>query len=69
LDFKFNPVSLDINVSFLAPAHPGTLVAEARILRIGKSIAYLTSTLTQGNHLVATATSTIKLIPSAKKPL
>jgi acyl-CoA thioesterase len=69
LDFKFNPVSLDINVSFLAPAHPGTLVAEARILRIGKSIAYLTSTLTQDNHLVATATSTIKLIPSAKKPL
>ena len=69
LDFKFNPVSLDINVSFLAPAHPGTLVAEARILRIGKSIAYQTSTLTQNNHLVATATSTIKLIPSAKKPL
>jgi len=69
LDFKFNPVSLDINVSFLAPAHPGTLVAEARILRIGKSIAYLTSTLTQDNHLVATSTSTIKLIPSAKKPL
>ena len=69
LDFKFNPVSLDINVSFLAPAHPGTLVAEARILRIGKSIAYLTSTLTQDNHLVATATSTINLIPSAKTPL
>jgi len=69
LDFKFNPVSLDINVSFLAPAHPGTLVAEAKILRIGKSIAYLTSTLSQEDHLVATATSTIKLIPSSKKPL
>ena len=25
LDFKFNPVSLDINVSFLEPAHPGLL--------------------------------------------
>jgi len=69
LDFKFNPVSLDINVSFLAPAHPGTLVAEAKILRIGKSIAYLTSTLSQEDHLVATATSTIKLIPRSKKPL
>jgi uncharacterized protein (TIGR00369 family) len=69
LDFKFNPVSLDINVSFLAPAHPGTLVAEAKILRVGKSIAYLTSTLSQEDHLVATATSTIKLIPSSKKPL
>jgi len=63
LDFKFNPVSLDINVSFLAPAHPGILVAEAKILRIGKSIAFLSSTLSQGEKLVATSTSTIKLIP------
>ena len=63
LDFKFNPMSLDINVSFLAPAHPGILVAEAEILRIGKSIAFLSSTLSQGEKLVATSTSTIKLIP------
>ena len=63
LDFKFNPMSLDINVSFLAPAHPGILVAEAKILRIGKSIAFLSSTLSQGVKLVATSTSTIKLIP------
>ena len=63
LDFKFNPMSLDINVSFLAPAHPGILVAEATILRIGKSIAFLSSTLSQGEKLVATSTSTIKLIP------
>ncbi len=63
LDFKFNPMSLDINVSFLAPAHPGILVAEAKILRIGKSIAFLSSTLSQGEKLVATSTSTIKLIP------
>ena len=63
LDFKFNPMSLDINVSILAPAHPGILVAEAKILRIGKSIAFLSSTLSQGVKLVATSTSTIKLIP------
>ena len=63
LDFKFNPMSLDINVSFLAPAHPGILVAEAKILRIGKSIAFLSSTLSQGEKLVAASTSTIKLIP------
>ena len=63
LNFKFNPMSLDINVSFLAPAHPGILVAEAKILRIGKSIAFLSSTLSQGEKLVATSTSTIKLIP------
>ncbi len=58
LDFKFNPVSLDINVSFLEPAHPGLLFAKAKILRLGKSIAYMSSTLTQDGTLVATSTST-----------
>lgn len=66
LDFKFNPVSLDINVSFLEPAHPGLLFAKAKILRLGKSIAYMSSTLTQDGTLVATSTSTVKLIPINK---
>ena len=69
LDFKFNPVSLDINVSFLEPAHPGLLFAKAKILRLGKSIAYMSSTLTQDGTLVATSTSTVKLIPINKKAL
>ena len=69
LDFKFNPVSLDINVSFLEPAHPGLLFAKANILRLGKSIAYMSSTLTQDGTLVATSTSTVKLIPINKKAL
>ena len=69
LDFEFNPVSLDINVSFLEPAHPGMLYAESKVLRLGKSIAYMSSTLTQEGTIVASATSTVKLIPITKKPL
>ena len=69
LDFKFNPVSLDINVSFLEPAHPGVLYAESKVLRLGKSIAYMSSTLSQEGTIVASATSTVKLIPITKKPL
>ena len=60
---KLNPVSLDINVSFLAPAHPGKLVSTAKVVRLGKSIGYFSSSLYQQETLVATATSTIKLAP------
>ena len=60
---KLNPVSLDINVSFLAPAHPGKLISTAKVLRLGKSIGYFSSSLYQQETLVATATSTIKLVP------
>ena len=60
---KLNPVSLDINVSFLAPAHPGKLISLAKIVRLGKSIGYFSSSLYQQETLVATATSTIKLVP------
>ena len=60
---KLNPVSLDINVSFLAPAHPGKLISTAKVVRLGKSIGYFSSLLYQQETLVATATSTIKLAP------
>ena len=60
---KRNPVSLDINVSFLAPAHPGKLISTAKVVRLGKSIGYFSSSLYQQETLVATATSTIKLVP------
>ena len=60
---KLKPISLDINVSFLAPSHPGKLISEAKVIRLGKSIGYFSSLLYQQEKLVATATSTIKLVP------
>ena len=63
LDSKFTPMTLDINVSFLGPSHPGKLICHAKILKLGKSISYLSSELYQKEKLVATATSTIKLVP------
>ena len=62
LDARCNPITLDINVSFLALSHPGTLVCDARVIRLGKSIGYLASELYQKDKLVATATSTVKLV-------
>lgn len=67
--FQSNPVSLDINVSFIAPAHPGTLIAKSKILKMGKSIVFAYATMKQNDEMIASATSTIKLFPVSKKPL
>ena len=67
--FQYNPVSLDINVSFIAPAHPGTLITKSKILKMGKSIVFAYATMKQNDEMVASATSTIKLFPVSKKPL
>ena len=65
-DFKVSPMTLDINVSFLAPSKPGKLNCVAEVVQLGKSTAFMASKLYQDNTLVATSTSTVKLIPIAK---
>tara|TARA_Y100000590_G_scaffold95875_2_gene108851 strand:+ start:10142 stop:10564 length:423 start_codon:yes stop_codon:yes gene_type:complete len=66
LDFKINPITLDINVSFLKSAGPGRLLSISRITKLGRSTGFLASDLFQGDSIVATATSTVKLIPMDK---
>ena len=62
-DFKIVPMTLDINVSFLAPTRQGKLNCIAEVLQLGKSTAFMTSKLHQEGVLVASATSTVRLIP------
>tara|TARA_Y100001970_G_scaffold256525_1_gene334306 strand:+ start:102 stop:524 length:423 start_codon:yes stop_codon:yes gene_type:complete len=62
-NFKVSPMTLDINVSFLAPSKPGKLNCIAEVVQLGKSTAFMSSKLFQDNSLVATSTSTVKLIP------
>ncbi len=62
-DFKIVPMTLDINVSFLAPTRPGKLNCIAEVLQLGKSTAFMTSKLYQEGVLVASATSTVRLVP------
>ena len=61
-DEKIIPMTLDINVSFLAPTRQGNLTAFAEIIQLGGSTAFMASRLIQDNNLVATATSTVKII-------
>ena len=65
-DFKVSPMTLDINVSFLAPSKPGKLNCIAEVIQLRKSTAFMASKLYQDNSMVATATSAVKLIPFAK---
>ena len=65
-DFTVSPMTLDINVSFLAPSKTGKLNCIAEVVQLGKSTAFMASKLYQDNSLVATSTSTVKLIPFSK---
>lgn len=62
--------TLEIKVSFISPGNPGRLLATAWPKHIGKSTAFLEGELHQeeenGLRLVATASSTVKLIYQRK---
>ena len=61
-EFKVIPMTLDLNVSFLAPTGQGKLIAKAEVIQLGKSTAFMSSKLYQEEKLVATSTSTVRLV-------
>jgi uncharacterized protein (TIGR00369 family) len=59
--------TIDMNVSFLAPAKVGKLFGEATVVQLGKTIAFIEARLTdEAGTLLAKATSTARLIASTK---
>ena len=62
-----NPLSLEIKVSFLRPATPGLIIAEAWIERRGKTIAFVEGLIrNETGEVLAKATSTMKLVPAKR---
>jgi molybdopterin converting factor subunit 1 len=56
--------TLELKVSFIRPARPGRLVADARVVHMGKSVVFLESTLvTDDGTVIATATATARIVP------
>lgn len=56
--------TLDLNVSFLAAAGEGDIVAEGRLLRRGRSVAFGEARITDGaGKLVAIGRATYMLLP------
>lgn len=61
------PVTLDLNISYISAGYHGRFECEARIVRRGKSIAFVEGELFgDDGELVARATSTVRL--SSVKP-
>jgi uncharacterized protein (TIGR00369 family) len=50
--------TLDLHTHFLAPARAGRLVGRARVVKRGRSVAFLAGELVQDDVVVATATAT-----------
>ena len=62
-----SPMSLEIKVSYFAPARPGRLIAEGWIERKGKVTCFAEGVLKdEKGTILAKASSTIRLIPLAK---
>lgn len=61
--------SLELKTSFLAPAFSGTLYAEGRCLKMGRSACFLEAELSDaGGKLLAKLTSSAVPVRSGKKP-
>jgi uncharacterized protein (TIGR00369 family) len=59
--------TISLNVNFLAPAKVGPLVGEARVVQVGKTVAFTEATLTDSTGVVvATASSTARVVETAK---
>jgi uncharacterized protein (TIGR00369 family) len=59
--------TIDMNVSFLAPAKPGPLVAEGRVVQMGKTIAFMEAAICDADGvMLARATGSARLVPIEK---
>lgn len=60
---EFFTSTIDMNVSFLAPAKVGKLIGRGEVVQMGNSIAFLAATLEDGEgKIIARATSSARLI-------
>ncbi|MGB0920578.1 MAG: PaaI family thioesterase [Alphaproteobacteria bacterium] len=60
--------TLEMKVNYITPARPGTLTAQARVVRRGKSVIFLEAELWNAEgKLAATGTSTYTVVTLKKK--
>lgn len=63
---EMTPMSLELKVSYFAPARPGRVIAEGWIERRGRATCFAEGRLTDAaGNVLAKASSTIRLIPRA----
>ena len=58
--------TIDLHVSFLAPARPGALTGHGRIAQLGKTIAFLEGELVDADgRIVAKAPASARVVPTS----
>jgi uncharacterized protein (TIGR00369 family) len=58
------PVTIALNVTFLASARPGPLIGQASVRKLGKTIGYVEASLEDEQGVeIARATSSVRLVP------
>jgi uncharacterized protein (TIGR00369 family) len=66
-DGKFYTTTISLTVNFMASAKPGLIIAEAKVIQLGKTIAFMDGKLTaEDGTLLATATTTARLLEAAR---
>ena len=67
--FRYYLPTLEMKTSFIKPAKPGRLIAEGRVQRLTRAIAFLEGRLTDPDEaLIATATATAMLARILQAP-
>ncbi|MCA1455038.1 PaaI family thioesterase [Bradyrhizobium sp. BRP22] len=66
-DGKLYTATISMTVNFLAPAKPGTIIGEAKVVQLGKTVAFVEGRLTSEDGAVfATASTSARLVETAK---
>lgn len=59
--------TISLTVNFLAPAKPGRIIGEARVMQLGKTVAFIEGRLlAKDGTLLATATANARLVEAGK---
>ncbi|GGC66895.1 PaaI family thioesterase [Chelatococcus reniformis] len=59
--------TIDMHVSFLAPARPGQLFGEGQVVQLGRTIAFMEARLLDGDgHVLARANASARLMHAAR---
>jgi uncharacterized protein (TIGR00369 family) len=61
------PATINLNVSFLAPARPGRLIGEGRVVQLGKTVGFAEAELTDAaGVVVARASASLRIVATAR---
>ncbi len=63
------PVSIDMNLSFIAAAEPGPLIGEGEVVRLGRSVGFVEAQISSpDDRLLVRSTGSVMLLPADRLP-